>query len=237
MPAPSFTKTYHQASYPAIDPTRPELSVADKSVVIVGGSAGIGRATAQAFARAGAKHVIITGRTRSTLDEAKKEIENEFPSTTVHPLVVNLTNRLAVDKALSMLRDETGPLDVLVHNAGYLPDMEPVASSDADDWWQGFEVNVKGAFNMVQAFLRSAVPKGAVIINVSSAVAHFPFLRGYSSYAASKVAALKLFDYVAAENDGLRVVSCHPGNVETEMGRKSAKSYKPVSYDGSKYTL
>jgi NAD(P)-dependent dehydrogenase (short-subunit alcohol dehydrogenase family) len=52
---------------------------------------------------------------------------------------------------------------MLVHNAGYLSDVGPDATNSADDWWEGFQVNVKGAFNVAQVFLRNAAAKGAVI--------------------------------------------------------------------------
>jgi len=122
-----------------------------------------------------------------------------------------------------------------VYNASYLPDIAEVISSDVNDSWEGFEVNVKGASIITRAFILNSVAKGAVIVNASSTVAHFQFLPGYSSYCSSKAAALKMFDYLAGENDGIRAMNCHPGVLDTDMGRKSAKSVKPVAYDDSKY--
>ncbi|RFU25953.1 hypothetical protein B7463_g10385, partial [Scytalidium lignicola] len=231
MSVPSFTKTFHNSPYPAINITRPELSMTNKSVVITGGGAGIGLATARAFALAGAKNIIITGRTLGKLQNAKKEIERLSSSTAVHLQVVDMKDQAATNEIFASLRNTIGPLEVLVHNASYLSDIAEVVSSDVNDWWEGFEVNVKGTFVITRAFLHNSIGKGAVIINVSSAVAHFPFLPGYSSYAGSKAAAVRLLDYIAGENAGVRVVSCHPGVIDTDMGRKSAEYVKPAAYD------
>ncbi|CAI6335357.1 unnamed protein product [Periconia digitata] len=67
FPAP--VPTWHNDIYPAIDPTNPALSQAGKTVIITGAGTGIGRATALAFAAAKAKHIILLGRTMSTLKE------------------------------------------------------------------------------------------------------------------------------------------------------------------------
>lgn len=71
---PSMTALWRNAPYPAIDPTRPELStnIKGKTVVVTGGGAGIGARVAHAFAKAGATQIAILGRTEKTL-KANKE--------------------------------------------------------------------------------------------------------------------------------------------------------------------
>ena len=61
------TKTYHKATYPALDPTRPELSAKGKSIVITGGGTGIGAETAKYFAKAGASLIALLGRREEPL--------------------------------------------------------------------------------------------------------------------------------------------------------------------------
>jgi FlaA1/EpsC-like NDP-sugar epimerase len=78
-PFPPFTKVWHTEPYPAISPTRPELSVTGKSVLITGGGTGIGAAIAKAFAAAGSTQIAIVGRTEKTLLATKQELETLFP--------------------------------------------------------------------------------------------------------------------------------------------------------------
>ena len=228
----SFTPTYHHRSYPAIDPSRPELSAKGKVVVITGGGQGIGKATARAFTQANASAIIITGRTQQTLLETKMELEKLNPGTKVCTFVGDVTDEAAVRTIFDSIKQDFGHVDVFVSNAGYLPEPTPISKQDSDDFWKAFEINTKGAFNVVRAFLSVASPH-ATLINVSTAAAHmaFPGQQGYSS---SKAAALSLFEYVQNENDALRVVSVHPGVILTAM---SVKSGYPPQDDGESLTL
>ncbi len=66
---PSLTKEWHAKTYPAIDPTRQELSAKGKVVVITGGGGSIGGVTATAYAKAGVEKLAIIGRRKSPLNE------------------------------------------------------------------------------------------------------------------------------------------------------------------------
>lgn len=230
--AKSFTPTYHHHSYPAIDPSRPELSAKGKVVLITGGGQGIGKATARAFAQADAYAVIIIGRTQKTLLDAKTELEHINPLTTVRTFVGDVTDANAVRTIFESIKQEFDHVDVLVSNAGYLPIPVPISKQDTDDFWKAFEINTKGAFIVVRAFLGVASPN-ATLINVSTALAHAatPGSQGYST---SKTATLKLFEFVQNENDALRVVSIHPGVILSEMSKKSRF---PAEDDGESLTL
>jgi shikimate 5-dehydrogenase len=83
MAFPQYTKIFHNFSYPAIEPSRPELSTAGKVVFITGGGSGIGPRIAHAFAKSGAAKIIIMGRTESSLLSTKNEVETEFPKSSV----------------------------------------------------------------------------------------------------------------------------------------------------------
>ena len=219
MELPSLTKTWHNASYPAISPSNPALSVAGKTVFITGGGAGIGLATARAFAAAGASTVAISGRTEKTLLSAKEDIESAHKGVRVLTFVADVTDAKAVDAAFT----STGNVDVLVHNAGYLPHLVPIAQSDIHDWWSGFEINVKGAFIVSKAFLKVAA-SDATIVDLTTGMVHFPAFARYSAYQASKMAELRFWDSVQAEHPDLHVVHVHPGVVMTDMGTKSANA-------------
>lgn len=223
MALASFTKTWHNTTYDAISPRRPELSANGKTVVISGGGAGIGARIAESFAAAAAANVIILGRTEKTLAANKGTIEKSYPSTKVFYHIADVADAAAVDKAFDKIVEAHGHVDVLVANAGYLPDIGPIKTAEINDWMRGFDVNVRGSLNLAQAFLRAA-SKNATVINVSSGVAHLGPMSGHSAYAASKLGATKLWDYVQAENPEINVIHLSPGIIESDMQQKSFNS-------------
>ncbi|KAJ0413987.1 hypothetical protein BJY00DRAFT_305936 [Aspergillus carlsbadensis] len=218
----SFTKTWHSEPYPFISPTRPELSAAGQNVVITGGGSGIGKAIAIAFAQAGAKSVAIIGRRLDRLEatvEAIKAADDYSPTTKVLFETGDITNLTSISSALAKIAEQVGQIDIFASNAGILRTQAPVIDYDASELREIFETNVLGAFNSLQAFLPLAAP-GAIVFNTSSGIAHFApqaNLPGVFSYAATKAAALKMFDYFAAENPGVHVVSVQPGIIATEV--------------------
>ena len=230
MEFPSFTKQWHRNTYGSINPSNAALSAAGKVVAVTGGGAGIGRSILKSFAVAGASTILITGRTEKTLLDAKKEIESAFPKTTVQTYAADITDEAAVNAAFASPGNQ---IDILVHNAGYLPNMEAISTSSAAEWWKGFEVNVKGSFIVAQAFLKHA-SKNAVLVNVTSGVAHLPTFPHYSSYASSKLGAVKFFDGVQAENPDIRVVTVHPGVIKSDMSDKSTAHGEVFPFDDGK---
>ncbi|KAF2399288.1 NAD(P)-binding protein [Trichodelitschia bisporula] len=217
---PEVPLTIHNDTYAAIDPRRPELSAADKTVVITGAGTGIGRATVQAFALAGSKDIHILGRTVATLNESKDVVEKEFPGIKVTVHRADIADEASVQEAAKKI----GAWDVLVHNAAYLSQPGPViGSGDLKDWWTGFEINVKGTFIVANAFLPSHKPNAAFVATSSGVVALPSEMAGYfSSYTASKLAAAKVVELVAAQYPDVQVLNFHPGVVKTAMNEKSA---------------
>jgi NAD(P)-dependent dehydrogenase (short-subunit alcohol dehydrogenase family) len=215
---PSLTPTWRSGSYPAIDPSRAELSAKGKSVLITGGgSGGIGAGIAKAFAAAGATQIAILGRRENKLLESKAAIHSLFPEVNVLTTTADISNQQSINAAFSLVLKEFQKIDICVSNAGAFPAFNPVASAEIDNYWIAFETNVKGFLHVSQAFLRSASP-GSVLINMSTALAHTPpIIPGCSHYAASKAAALKISEFIADENPDIQIVNMHPGNVESGM--------------------
>ena len=233
------TKTYRTDTYAAISPARPELSTKGKSAVVSGGGSGIGGAIALSLAKSGISHLAILGRTEKSLQQKKAEIDALGQDTKVQYFVVDLTTDVdAVRKALESFSDSIGkPIDILIANAGYFADLRPVAEAELSDWWKGFELNIKGNFILLQAFLAKSA-KNAAIVHVSTAAIHIPLLPGYSSYRPSKLAATKLFDCVAFENPDKFVLQYHPGVIAgTEMVKKFGPDAKNWPYDKSTFVL
>lgn len=212
-PLPSFTKTWHNDVYSSIDATRPELSQKGKRVVITGGAGGIGAATVEAFAIAGASEVIILGRTQATLEKTKATIEKKHPGAKITPLVTDVSIPSSTDDAFQSIA-KGGPIDVFINNAAALADIGPIGAADLVDFWSSFEVNLRGPLYAVQAVLKNISNTG-IIINNSSAIAHLPPIPGHAGYAVAKLAAAKLFEYVQQERPDLGVFNLQPGIIES----------------------
>jgi NAD(P)-dependent dehydrogenase (short-subunit alcohol dehydrogenase family) len=147
------TKTVHNDTYPAIDPTKQNLS--GKAVFISGASRGIGRSIAISFAKAGASTIVLGAR--SSLDATEKAVQQAAqkagrPKPLVLKIKLEVTNPASVAEAAAEVEVAVGRLDVLVNNAGVL-DMKMIMDSDPETWWNVWEVNVKGPYLVARAFL------------------------------------------------------------------------------------
>ena len=220
-PFPSPTRAWHTDTYPSINPSNPELSLAGKTVVITGGGAGIGGAIARSFARAGVSHIALIGRRKHLLEENKAEILSISKNTEVFLATADISNEVQVQHAFNAIKEVVGPLNILVNNAAYFSGANPVLSESVDEWFKSFEVNVKGSYLVAKAFLQVAT-KAPTLVNITSAIAHMPstYFPGFSAYAASKIASTRFFDYLQSERPDLHMVSIHPGQVATEMAEK-----------------
>ncbi|KAK5049319.1 hypothetical protein LTR84_004248 [Exophiala bonariae] len=209
--------------YAAISPTRPESSVAEKNVVITGGGTGIGKAAAIAFAQAGARSVSIIGRRIDRLQTAGAAISDANPSTQVVLESGDVTIRTSIEAALhSIAAKIQGRIDIFINNAGILANEGAVIDYPESEVRRSFDTNLMGSFNALQAFTSLAAP-GAKLLNIGSAISHWsplPEVPGVWSYAATKLAALKMVDYYASENPYIHVVSIQPGIIGTEINPK-----------------
>ncbi|OAL25235.1 hypothetical protein AYO22_05112 [Fonsecaea multimorphosa] len=221
-PLPSPFKTWHNDTYPAIDPSRPELSLSGKTAIVTGGAGAIGSALVNAFAKAGVSLIGIVGRTQKTLDATKAKFESQYPNTKFLAVTADTASLSSVEAAFRSIQQQANkPVDILVHNAGHLAEPATIMSSDPKEWWTSFEVNILGAFHSVRAFIPVGSPT-ATIVNISTGAVHAPtdFVANLSAYAASKIGALKVFEFVQAENPDLHVVNIQPGVISSDINRK-----------------
>lgn len=197
-----------------------------KVVVITGASRGIGAAAARAFAKAGAK-VVLLARSMTEIDAIAAEI-----GPAALALRCDVADWSAVEAALAKTVQAFGRIDVLVNNAGTIDPIARLADADPAAWGRAVDVNLKGVFHG----LRAAIPVmrrqgGGTIINVSSGAARNA-LEGWSSYCAGKAGALMLTQAAHLEEGphGIRVLGLSPGTVATEMQVKiKASGINPVS--------
>jgi NAD(P)-dependent dehydrogenase (short-subunit alcohol dehydrogenase family) len=224
---PSFTKTFHHKPYPAISPSRPELNANRKVVLVTGAGTGVGEATAYAFAEAGAKVIVLCGRRLHLLSHVKSKLESKYPTTKVAIYSLDITDQESATKVFQDVRVNCGPLDIVINSAGHLSDKGTIAESSLSNFWNSFEITVKGGFLIAQNFLHHCSSNDPVLISMNSLLAHFPAEHvgtAPGSYASSKMAQGKMIEYVAKENVGkIRAYNVHPGTIVTDMSTKSVE--------------
>jgi NAD(P)-dependent dehydrogenase (short-subunit alcohol dehydrogenase family) len=185
------------------------MSLANKNVVITGGSTGIGLATAKAFINAGA-NVIITGRSAENLERAAKEINNPKLKSVVSD-TSNLGGISILEKAVS----ESGTkIDVLFLNAA-IAAFGPIELATEADFDAQFSTNVKGHYFTLQKLIPH-LANGASVVFTSSGVATAAGI-GTSIYSATKGALNKIAQIAANElaERKIRVNIVSPGPIQT----------------------
>ncbi|MDZ7806622.1 MAG: 3-oxoacyl-ACP reductase FabG [Gracilimonas sp.] len=190
----------------------------DKVILITGGAAGIGKATAKAFAELGGTVVIW-----DVNEEAGNELVKGFRSGDVKSLFkkVDVTNFDAVGEAIREIMDEFGKLDVLINNAGITKD-KTLKKMDPETWQQVIDVNLTGVFNCTrQAVNHMLEAESGVILNASSVVGLYGNF-GQTNYVATKSGVIGMTKTWARElgGKGIRVNAIAPGFIATEMVQK-----------------
>jgi NAD(P)-dependent dehydrogenase (short-subunit alcohol dehydrogenase family) len=216
-PFPCFTATWRMASYPTIEPSRAELSAANKNVFITGGSAGIGAATAQSFAQAGARHIGLLARTESDLNATKQKLEQSYPKIVFSTYVADVANWAQVEKALNAFAEAAGKIDVLISSAGIANPPSMIKDAGLSGWTTSLNTTVLGSVHVLKAFLPHAA-KDAVVVNVTAGLS-FINLPALSEYSTAKAASVTLFRCLQAEQPDMRVMSLSPGTVDTALSR------------------
>lgn len=143
-------QTHHKKPYPAIDPTLPELSQQGRTVLVCGGSAGIGHAIARNFCAAGATAIIILARQPDVLQASVKALADSYPSTAVSGKTCDVFRKEECVKIWDELVAEGVMVDVLVWSAVGMPALQPLLEQGTDRLWEDFENNVRAPIYWVE---------------------------------------------------------------------------------------
>lgn len=204
----------------------------DKTVVITGGNAGIGKATAISLAKKGAK-VLITSRSEGKAKAAVEEIKTASKNDNIDFVLINLIDQESVRKAVLEIKIKCPKVDVLINNAGcFLSELELSPQGVEGQ----FATNHIGHFLLTNLLLDNIKAAGnARIINLAS-IAH-KFTReldlddinyqkkgysGWDSYSRSKFCNILFTKELSRrlEGTGITANAVHPGGVRTEIGEK-----------------
>lgn len=197
------------------------MRMQDKVVLITGGAAGIGKATAARFVEEGARVVICD------VDQAAGEATAEELGPRVRFYRVDVSDRQAVQEWVDAVMDDYGRIDVLVNNAGVLRDNLLVKVKDGElvkqmpeaDFDLVISVNLKGIFNCTQAVAPAMIEQGGGVILNATSIVGLDGNFGQTNYVASKAGVVGMTKVWARElgRYQVRVNAIAPGFILTEM--------------------
>jgi NAD(P)-dependent dehydrogenase (short-subunit alcohol dehydrogenase family) len=123
--------------------------------------------------------------------------EKGHPEPTVTTLLIDLGDRESVTAAAEKLEREWGRLDIVISNAGFLPAWVPLLEGDEEEYWKGWEINIRGTYWTAKAFLPLLLKCGGdkTFVAISSLGAHI-LAPGASSYQTTKFAVVRFAEFL-----------------------------------------
>ncbi len=190
------------------------MEIDGSCVLVTGAGSGIGRATAMAFAQAGA-NVVVTDRDDEGGPETLRLLQASGGSGIFTRM--DVTDPEAIRAAVELARDTYGGLHFAVNNAGWEGVTAPIQDQSRKDFDKVIQVNLTGVWNCLKEEL-AAMEEGAAIVNVSSVAGIIGFA-GSAGYVASKhgVIGLTRTANLEAAPQGIRINAVLPGVIETPM--------------------
>ncbi|MBC2844069.1 SDR family NAD(P)-dependent oxidoreductase [Winogradskyella flava] len=205
-----------------------------KVALITGATSGIGKATAEAFAKHGI-NLVLCGRRQQRLDSIEKALSKQ---TDVHTLNFDVRDREKTLEAIASLPKEFQDIDILINNAGNAHGLDPIQTGSLDDWDAMMDINVKGLLYVSKAIIPGMTErKVGHIINIGSSAGKEVYPKG-NVYCGSKHAVLAITEGMRIDLNpfGIKVTAINPGLVETEFSEVRFKGGKQAEgvYKGYK---
>jgi len=212
-------------------------SLAGKNVLITGASSGIGRATAFAFAEAGARLLLCARRLEMLLELESALIQAGAAAVLLFRLDVR--DREAVESAVADLPPDWQAIDILVNNAGLSRGLAKLHEDDPENWDEMIDTNIKGLLYVTRTVVPGMVARNAGhVISMGSVAGYITYANG-AAYCASKAAERAISEGLKIDLMGtaVRVTSVDPGMVETDFSRirfrgdeeRAAKIYQNIT--------
>jgi NAD(P)-dependent dehydrogenase (short-subunit alcohol dehydrogenase family) len=205
------------------------MRIENASVLITGGSRGLGRALAGALGRRGAR-VALVARERAELDAAVAGLR--AAGCAAHGIAADVADKQATYAIAGQAAALLGPIDILVNNASTLgpTPLRLLMDTDCEDLERVLAVNLVGPFRLSKALIGAMLLRaGGLVLNLSSdaAVAAYP---GWGAYGVSKAALDHLSRIWAEElrDTGVRIVAVDPGEMDTRMHREAMPEADPA---------
>jgi NAD(P)-dependent dehydrogenase (short-subunit alcohol dehydrogenase family) len=190
------------------------LGTLEAKVALVTGAGslgGIGAAIVRALAAEGASVIASDVNGDGAAEVAR--------ATGAEAMALDITDRTAIDEAMSGIAGGRGGLDILINNAGTIVGARPFLEVTADDWHRSVAVNLVGTADMCQAAIPLMLRRGGgAIVNISSMMG-IGGHAGFGAYTSTKHALIGLTKTIAAEfgDRGIRVNAVCPGHIATAM--------------------
>ena len=186
----------------------------DGVALVTGGGRGIGANIARELADAGMR-VAASARSRD-------EVEAVAEETGGLAVVADVSQRADVERMVSEVESELGPIDLLVANAGRNVAEPNAWEVDPDDWWNVLEVNVLGVYLCCRAVIPGMLDRGGGRIVITGSGAAYLQRSGGTAYSTSKAAVWRFGNVLADQLDGrIPVFVMSPGLVRTEMTKRA----------------
>jgi 3-hydroxy acid dehydrogenase / malonic semialdehyde reductase len=212
------------------------MSLKGKIVFITGASAGIGAATALAFAAEGARLLLAARRAGKLAEVASACLERGAAG--VHSIDLDVRDHRAVQNAIDSIPEEWAEIDILVNNAGLSRGLDKLYMGKTEDWEEMIDTNVKGLLYVTRAVVPGMVVRGrGHVISLGSTAGEIAYPGG-AVYCGTKAAERLINDGLRQDVLGtaVRVTSVDPGMVETDFSlvrfhgdhERAAKVYKGV---------
>lgn len=193
------------------------MSLKNKIVFITGASSGMGKASAEQFAAAGAR-LIITARRKERLETLARALHERY-HVDVLPLSLDVQDRKQTDTLIKGLSESWQSIDVLLNNAGVALTSDKFQDADPENWDKMIQINLCGLLYVTHAILPGMIARDrGHIINVSSTAGYDYYPRG-NVYCATKHAVKAISKSLRLDLIGtsLRVTDIAPGMTETEF--------------------
>ncbi|MBX0288651.1 SDR family NAD(P)-dependent oxidoreductase [Haloarcula salinisoli] len=192
--------------------------MSDEVVIVTGGTRGIGRATAEAFAERQATVIATYYSDEEAATDTEAALADIADHDDVDTWQFDVGDYEAVSDAIGEIASEYGQPTVLVNNAGIMSN-NLLIRMDPDEWEQVLRTNVTGTFNCTRSVARQMLRgDGGAIVNVASVAAQQGWA-GQSNYAASKAAIVGFTRSIASElgDKSIRVNAVAPGYTRTDL--------------------